>query len=136
MPIAFGHSELHVKSAPQKVVPAQYIRAASIDLPLFVGGAALTRKFTATRIAPEYGGLTLYARDAMEGLDLANQLFSAVTRDGLVERGRAEQAPLAGGAPTGGEGARPPQAPQRPRAPPQRVPGPPPPDPRGHPFRA
>src|SRR5207253_1213483 len=84
-------SGLLVKSAQQMVVTAQDLRAASIDLPLFVGGAALTRKFTATRIAPEYGGLTLYARDAMEGLDLANQLFSAVTRDGLVERGLAER---------------------------------------------
>src|SRR3989441_155730 len=115
-PDAFGLSGLLVKSAQQMVVTAQDLRAASIDLPLFVGGAALTRKFTATRIAPEYGGLTLYARDAMEGLDLANQLFSAVTRDGLVERVRAGQAAPAVGAPTGGGGARPPQAPERPPA--------------------
>ncbi|HEU5323436.1 MAG TPA: dihydropteroate synthase, partial [Methylomirabilota bacterium] len=85
-PDALGLSGLLVKSAQQMVVTAQDLRAAGIDIPLFVGGAALTRKFTATRIAPEYGGLTLYARDAMDGLDLANQLFSAVTRDGLVER--------------------------------------------------
>jgi len=41
-------------------------RAAGVDIPLFVGGAALTRKFTATRIAPEHAGLTVYAKDAME----------------------------------------------------------------------
>jgi 5-methyltetrahydrofolate--homocysteine methyltransferase len=63
-----------------------------------VGGAALTKKFTATRIAPEHGGLTLYAKDAMEGLDLANQLFSAPTREKLIERVRAEQAALTGAA--------------------------------------
>ena len=75
------------------VRPAREVRAAdggrrrrtsappAIEIPLFVGGAALTRKFTATRIAAEYGGLTLYAKDAMDGLDLANQLFSAPTRD-------------------------------------------------------
>src|SRR5437667_10814370 len=117
------------------VVTAQDLRAASIDLPLFVGGAALTRKFTATRIAPEYGGLTLYARDAMEGLDLANQLFSAVTRDGLVERVRAEQAALAVGTPTGGESARPVQAPERPRARLERIPVPTPPDLESHLLR-
>src|SRR3989442_14665335 len=128
MPIAFGHSELHVKSAPQKVVPAQYIRAAGIDLPLFVGGAALTRKFTATRIAPEYGGVTLYAKDAMDGLDLANRLFSAVTRDGLLERVRAEQAALAASSPSGGAGSRLATAPERPRARLRRGPLPPPPD--------
>src|SRR3989441_3117812 len=121
------------------VVTAQDLRAAGIDLPLFVGGAALTRKFTATRIAPEYGGVTLYAKDAMDGLDLANQLFSAVTRDGLVERVRAEQAALAASPPSGGEASRLAPAPERPRARLERVPGPTPPDlephvPRGVPL--
>jgi 5-methyltetrahydrofolate--homocysteine methyltransferase len=69
-----------------------------VEIPLFVGGAALTRKFTATRIASEYGGLTLYAKDAMDGLDLANRLFGATTRDALVERLRADQEALRAGA--------------------------------------
>jgi 5-methyltetrahydrofolate--homocysteine methyltransferase len=93
-PDAFGLSGLLVKSAQQMVVTAQDLKAAGIDIPLFVGGAALTRKFTATRIAAEYGGVTLYAKDAMDGLDLANQLFSPLTRDALVDRIRAEQAAL------------------------------------------
>jgi 5-methyltetrahydrofolate--homocysteine methyltransferase len=93
-PDALGLSGLLVKSAQQMVVTAQDLKSAGIDIPLFVGGAALTRKFTATRIAAEYGGVTLYAKDAMEGLDLANQLFSAVTHDTLLERVRAEQAAL------------------------------------------
>ena len=94
-PDAFGLSGLLVKSAQQMVVTAQDLRAAAIDIPLFVGGAALTKKFTATRIAAEYGGLTVYAKDAMEGLDLANQLFSAPTREAMVARLRREQAALA-----------------------------------------
>jgi 5-methyltetrahydrofolate--homocysteine methyltransferase len=106
-PDAVGLSGLLVKSAQQMVVTAQDLRAAGIEVPLFVGGAALTRKFTATRIAPEYGGLTLYAKDAMDGLDLANQLFSAVTRDALIDRVRAQQAALATppAAPDRGDGA-------------------------------
>src|SRR5262249_51250259 len=80
-PDARGLSGLLVKSAQQMVVTAQDLTMAGVDVPLFVGGAALTRKFAATRIAPEYGGLTLYAKDAMDGLDLANQLFSAPTRE-------------------------------------------------------
>jgi len=96
-PDAFGLSGLLVKSAQQMVVTAQDLRVAGIEIPLFVGGAALTKKFTATRIAAEYGGLTLYAKDAMAGLDLANQLFSAPSRDALIERVRTEQAALAGG---------------------------------------
>src|SRR5713101_1236033 len=94
-PDAFGLSGLLVKSAQQMVVTAQDLRVAAIEIPLFVGGAALTKKFAATRIAAEYGGLTLYAKDAMEGLDLANQLFSAPTREALVARIRREQAALA-----------------------------------------
>src|SRR5207245_11403268 len=90
-------SGLLVKSAQQMVVTAQDLKVAGIEAPLFVGGAALTRKFTATRIAAEYGGVTLYAKDAMDGLDLANQLFSAVTRDAPVERGKAQQAALVDG---------------------------------------
>src|SRR5262249_28869165 len=100
-PDAFGLSGLLVKSAQQMVVTAQDLAAAGIEIPLFVGGAALTRKFTATRIAVEYGGPTLYAKDAMDGLDLANRLFSATTRDGLLERIRTAQDPLRGGAETG-----------------------------------
>src|SRR5262245_54391055 len=95
-PDAIGLSGLLVKSAQQMVVTAQDFRAAGIDVPLFVGGAGLTRKFTATRIEPEHSGRTLYAKDAMEGLDLANQLFAAPTREALIARIRREHAALAG----------------------------------------
>ena len=50
-PDAIGLSGLLVKSAQQMVITAQDLRAAGVEIPLFVGGAALTRKFTATRIA-------------------------------------------------------------------------------------
>jgi 5-methyltetrahydrofolate--homocysteine methyltransferase len=96
-PDGVGLSGLLVKSAQQMVATAQDLRAAGIDVPLFVGGAALTRKFTATRIAPEYAGLTVYAKDAMDGLDLANRLFAANTRDGVAAAVREEQARLRAG---------------------------------------
>ena len=132
-PDAFGLSGLLVKSAQQMVVTAQDLKVAGIEAPLFVGGAALTRKFTATRIAAEYGGVTLYAKDAMDGLDLANQLFSAVTRDALVERVKAEQAALVDG---GGEPVRAPAAPPvRPVARVPRVEVPAPPDLERHVLR-
>src|SRR5438094_9134500 len=133
-PDAFGLSGLLVKSAQQMVVTAQDLRVAGIDLPLFVGGAALTRKFTATRIAPEYGGVTLYAKDAMDGLDLANQLFSAPTRDALVERVRREQAALAASAASSATPARPATAPVAARRL-ERAPVPAPPDLERHVLR-
>jgi 5-methyltetrahydrofolate--homocysteine methyltransferase len=132
-PDAIGLSGLLVKSAQQMVVTAQDLREAGIEAPLFVGGAALTRKFTATRIAPEYGGVTLYAKDAMDGLDLANQLFSAVTRDALIERIRAEQASMAD-RPAADDATRAAPTPAPPRSIP-RVEAPPPPDWEPHVLR-
>jgi 5-methyltetrahydrofolate--homocysteine methyltransferase len=84
-PDAIGLSGLLVKSAQQMVVTAQDLRSAGIDVPLLVGGAALTRKFTLTRIAPQYDGLVLYAKDAMEGLELANRLSDREQRELLVQ---------------------------------------------------
>src|SRR4030095_10173080 len=75
-PDAFGLSGLLVKSAQQMVVTAQDLRAAAIDIPLFVGGAALTKRFAATRIAAEYGGLTGYAQDALGGVGPAHTPLS------------------------------------------------------------
>jgi 5-methyltetrahydrofolate--homocysteine methyltransferase len=84
-PDVIGLSGLLVKSAQQMVLTAQDLRNAGIDVPIMVGGAALTRKFTKTRISPEYEGLVLYAKDAMDGLDLANQLGDPVQRQRLVQ---------------------------------------------------
>jgi 5-methyltetrahydrofolate--homocysteine methyltransferase len=94
-PDAIGLSGLLVKSAQQMVLTAQDLRAAGIDVPILVGGAALTRKFTKTRIAPEYGGIVLYAKDAMEGLDLANKLMNPEERAQLEREHRAALAELA-----------------------------------------
>ena len=73
-PYIIGLSGLLVKSAQQMVVTAQDLRQAGISTPILVGGAALTRKFTENKIAPEYDGVVLYAKDAMDGLALANQI--------------------------------------------------------------
>ncbi|MGV3136385.1 methionine synthase [Brevibacillus agri] len=90
-PDAIGLSGLLVKSAQQMVITAQDLRAAGIDVPMMVGGAALTRKFTSNRIAPEYRGVVLYAKDAMDGLDLVNRLQNPEERERLI----AEQQDLA-----------------------------------------
>ncbi len=73
-PDFIGLSGLLVRSAQQMVVTAQDFTAAGIDLPLMVGGAALTQNFTLTRIAPAYQGPVFYANEAMQGLQLANRL--------------------------------------------------------------
>jgi 5-methyltetrahydrofolate--homocysteine methyltransferase len=68
-PDAVGLSGLLVKSAHQMVVTAEDLRTAGIDVPILVGGAALSARFTSERIASAYGGRVHYCSDAMAGLD-------------------------------------------------------------------
>jgi 5-methyltetrahydrofolate--homocysteine methyltransferase len=82
-PDIVGLSGLLVKSAQQMVLTAQDMKEAGISLPIMVGGAALSRKFTDTKIAKEYDGLVLYAKDAMTGLALANLLQSPEEQEKL-----------------------------------------------------
>ncbi|HYH46237.1 MAG TPA: vitamin B12 dependent-methionine synthase activation domain-containing protein, partial [Thermoanaerobaculia bacterium] len=57
-------------------------------LPLLVGGAALTRRFTHRKIAPAYGALCTYAKDAMHGLALVEKLTDPAGRAALEEEVR------------------------------------------------
>ena len=91
-PDAIGLSGLLVKSAQQMVLTAQDLREAGVAAPILVGGAALSKRFTALKIAPAYGDApVLYAKDAMQGLDLANLLSQESGRQDLIARVRSEQ---------------------------------------------
>src|SRR3984893_2575698 len=89
-PDAVGLSGLLVKSAQMMVATAQDLTSAGIGCPILVGGAALSARFTRMKIAPEYDGLVAYANDAMEGLDLANQLMDEERRAALRRTLQAE----------------------------------------------
>jgi 5-methyltetrahydrofolate--homocysteine methyltransferase len=84
-PDAIGLSGLLVKSTQQMVITGTDLREAGIQVPLLVGGAALSDKFTRTKIAPAYGALTLYAKDAMTGLRLMNELMDPAARASLLD---------------------------------------------------
>jgi 5-methyltetrahydrofolate--homocysteine methyltransferase len=99
-PDAIGLSGLLVKSAQQMVTAAGDLKAAGIDVPLLVGGAALSQKFTSTRIAPAYGQAVCYAKDAMTGLALMNRLMDPAEREATLAahtavEPAAEPAPVA-----------------------------------------
>jgi 5-methyltetrahydrofolate--homocysteine methyltransferase len=83
-PDAIGLSGLLVKSAQQMVITASDLKDAGIAIPLLVGGAALSARFTQTKIAPSYGKAVCYAKDAMTGLRLMNQLMDPATRDQVL----------------------------------------------------
>jgi 5-methyltetrahydrofolate--homocysteine methyltransferase len=85
-PDAIGLSGLLVKSAQQMVTTAGDLKDAGIDVPLLVGGAALSEKFTKTKIAPSYTSPTFYAKDAMTGLRLMNEIMDPAIREQLLEQ--------------------------------------------------
>jgi 5-methyltetrahydrofolate--homocysteine methyltransferase len=106
-PDVLGLSGLLVKSAQQMVLTAGDLAAEGLAVPLLVGGAALTRRFTHRKIAPAYGGaFCTYAGDAMTGLGLVERLCDGEAREELAlrvaeeaERDRALDTP--GGAAAG-----------------------------------
>ena len=79
-PDIIGLSGLLVKSAQMMVETVRDFRTDGVSVPVLVGGAALSNRFTRLRIAPEYGGLVAYASDAMTGLALANTIQEADER--------------------------------------------------------
>jgi len=80
-PDAIGLSGLLVKSAQQMVITGGDLKDRGVHVPLLVGGAALSEKFTRTKIAPSYTGPTFYAKDAMTGLRLLNEIMDPATRE-------------------------------------------------------
>jgi 5-methyltetrahydrofolate--homocysteine methyltransferase len=96
-PDLIGLSGLLVKSAQQMVTTAQDLTARGVTAPMLVGGAALSQKFTDTRIAPAYGGLVVYAVDAMRGLALADRILSGEEgRRSLAAEAVARRQPAGG----------------------------------------
>src|SRR5437899_12141932 len=67
------------------VVTAGDLREAGITIPLLVGGAALSEKFTRFKIAPSYGQAVCYAKDAMTGLRLMNELCDPALRQTVLK---------------------------------------------------
>jgi 5-methyltetrahydrofolate--homocysteine methyltransferase len=100
-PDIIGLSGLLVKSAQEMVTTADDLDKAGFQVPILVGGAALTSAFVDTRIAPKYHGTVAYARDAMSGLDLAKRIVSDEEKEKLdlelksrrAEREREAQKP-------------------------------------------
>ncbi len=99
-PDIIGLSGLLVKSAQQMVTTAEDLRKAGIDVPLVVGGAALSARFTANKIAPAYGGPVAYARDAMGGLAIMDRIVADVEAFGAQVREEQAQLVVTG---SGGE---------------------------------
>ncbi len=93
-PHIVGLSGLLVKSTQQMAATASDLEAEGISVPILVGGAALSPKFVASKIAPIYSAPVFYAKDAMSGLDIANRFQDASAREALLEKNREIQTHL------------------------------------------
>lgn len=100
-PQIVGLSGLLVKSAQQMVVTADDFAKADISTPILVGGAALTQNFVDRQISKAYPtGTVAYAKDAMNGLELAKRIVDPVRFEELKGELAARRAALAS-APSG-----------------------------------
>ncbi len=91
-PDVIGLSGLLVKSTQQMVITATDLSAAGIAVPLLVGGAALSEKFTRNKIAPAYREAVCYAKDAMTGLSLMNRIMDPAEREQVLAQHRKAEA--------------------------------------------
>ena len=94
-PDILGLSGLLVKSAQQMAITAADLATAGVELPLLVGGAALSRNFVDKQIAPVYKGTVAYAQDAMNGLDLAKAVTEPDKHEKLKLENKTRRARLA-----------------------------------------
>src|SRR5262249_6662201 len=94
-PDILGLSSLLVKSAHQMVSTAEDLSRAGVEVPILVGGAALTRNFVDRQIAPAYQGTVAYARDAMRGRELREQIVARRQFEALKQGLQKRRAALA-----------------------------------------
>ena len=91
---AVGLSGLITPSLDEMVHVASEMERLGFELPLLIGGATTSRKHTALRIAPAYGGPTVHVLDASRSVGVTSKLLSAEHRSDFVEGVREEYAAL------------------------------------------
>ncbi|CAA7616823.1 Methionine synthase [Magnetospirillum sp. LM-5] len=87
-PDAIGLSGLLVKSTVIMKDNLEELTAQGIDIPVLLGGAALTRRYVEEDCRAAYGsGRVAYARDAFDGLDLMSKVADSTFDDLVKARG-------------------------------------------------
>jgi 5-methyltetrahydrofolate--homocysteine methyltransferase len=86
-----GLSGLITPSLDEMVHVASEMQRRNLHLPLLIGGATTSRKHTAVKIAPVYGGTTVHVLDASRAVEVMSQLVSDTSRPAFAARIREEQ---------------------------------------------
>jgi 5-methyltetrahydrofolate--homocysteine methyltransferase len=80
---AIGLSGLLVKSVTVMEENLKELTAEGIDVPVLLGGAALSRHYCESHLRPAYGGKCYYGNDAFDGLRVMDHLVSG--RAGVLD---------------------------------------------------
>ncbi|HYO09906.1 MAG TPA: homocysteine S-methyltransferase family protein [Tepidisphaeraceae bacterium] len=89
---AIGMSGLLVKSVAVMKENLEELNAKGVNLPVLLGGAALTRDYAEDDLATLYGGPLLYCRDAFDGLHMMDAIAGGKAQAVVAEqRDRAEK---------------------------------------------
>ncbi len=84
-----GMSGLLVKSAAIMAENLKIMKETGIQIPVFLGGAALTQPYVAEGCQPHYEGPVVYCRDAFAGLSNMRKL----SEEGFLPRAEIEERP-------------------------------------------
>ncbi len=83
-----GLSGLITPSLEEMAHVAHEMQRLGMTQPLLIGGATTSRVHTAVKIAPHYGGVTVYVPDASRAVGVASNLLSRRAQGRLRRRGR------------------------------------------------
>jgi 5-methyltetrahydrofolate--homocysteine methyltransferase len=80
---AIGMSGLLVKSTAVMLENLEFLKSKDIDVPVLLGGAALTKKFVDEYCRPKYDGAIFYCRDAFDGIVSMSRIEEASDKKSL-----------------------------------------------------
>ncbi|NGZ06353.1 MAG: methionine synthase [Magnetococcales bacterium] len=89
-----GLSGLITPSLEQMALVASEMERRGMTIPLLVGGATTSPLHAAIKIAPNYSGAVIQARDASQAASVAAQLMHPDKRDSLITQLRTQQETL------------------------------------------
>lgn len=88
-----GLSGLITPSLEEMCHVVELLKAANVNIPVFIGGATTSKLHTALKIAPLYDGAVFHVKDAAQNPILAMQLLGK-ERDNIISTHKQEQALL------------------------------------------
>ena len=80
-----GLSGLITPSLDEMVDISKQMNEIGFDIPVMIGGATTSKLHTAVKLAPEYNGTIVYAKDASQAVLIANNLLSVNLKNNYIK---------------------------------------------------